>query len=39
MIAKASSKRDRVRIVADCIASMTEKEIMYFHRCLQGLGV
>jgi len=39
VIAKASNKRDRVRIVADCIASMTEREIMYFHRCLQGLGI
>ena len=37
IVSKAKTKRDRVRIVADCVAGMTEKELMHFHRCLQGL--
>jgi dGTPase len=36
VIAKAGRKDDRVRVVADCISGMTEKEIMHFYRCLQG---
>jgi len=31
-------KRDQIRAVADCVAGMTEKEIMHFHRSLQGLS-
>jgi dGTP triphosphohydrolase len=38
IISKANTKRDRVRAVADCVAGMTEKELMHFHRCLNGLG-
>jgi dGTPase len=38
-IARAKNRHERVRVVADCIAGMTEKEIMHFHRSLQGLGV
>jgi len=37
-IKNARTKGERVRVVADCIAGMTEKEIMHFHRGLQGLG-
>jgi dGTP triphosphohydrolase len=29
----------QIRVVADCVAGMTEKEVMHFHRSLQGLGV
>jgi len=36
--AKARDKGERVRVVADCLAGMTEKELMHFHRCLQGLA-
>jgi dGTPase len=36
-IAKARSKRERVRIAADCVAGMTEKELLHFHRCFHGL--
>jgi dGTP triphosphohydrolase len=36
-IAVAVSEEAKVRIVADCISGMTEKEIMHFHRNLQGL--
>ena len=35
-IGAARKKADRVRICADCISGMTEKEIMHFYRCLQG---
>jgi dGTPase len=38
-ISKAKTKRERVRTVADCVAGMTEKELMHFHRSLHGLGV
>jgi dGTPase len=27
-----------IRLAADCVAGMTEKELMRFHRCLQGLN-
>jgi dGTP triphosphohydrolase len=37
-IVQARSRGEQVRVVADCIAGMTEKEIMHFHRSLQGLG-
>jgi dGTPase len=37
-IGKARNSGEQVRVVADCIAGMTEKEIMQFHRSLQGLG-
>lgn len=37
-IGKAKNSGQQIRVVADCIAGMTEKEIMQFHRSLQGLG-
>jgi dGTPase len=37
-IARARSRGERVRLVADCISGMTEKEIMHLHRNLRGLG-
>jgi dGTP triphosphohydrolase len=37
-IGRAKNRNEQVRIVADCVAGMTEKEIMHFHRSLQGLG-
>jgi len=37
-IKSAHTKKERVRVVADCIAGMTEKEIMHFHRSLHGFG-
>ncbi len=37
-IGAAKKRAERVRIVADCIAGMTEKEIMHLYRCMQGLG-
>jgi len=36
-IANARTKRERARVVADCISGMTEKEILHIHRSLQGL--
>jgi dGTPase len=36
-IAKAKTKRQRARVVADCVSGMTEKEILHIHRSLQGL--
>jgi dGTPase len=36
VISKARRASARVRVVADCISGMTEKEIMHFYRCLQG---
>jgi dGTPase len=38
IIASARNKRERVRTVADCVAGMTERELMHFHRCLHGLA-
>jgi len=38
VIGRANNRNEQVRIVADCVAGMTEKEIMHFHRSLQGLG-
>lgn len=38
IIARAESKSERVRTVADCVAGMTEKELMHFHRSLNGLN-
>ncbi len=38
-IRRAKSKAERTRVIADCVAGMTEKELMHFHRSLQGLGV
>lgn len=35
LVASAGTK-DKVRLVADCISGMTEKEIMHFYRSLQG---
>jgi dGTP triphosphohydrolase len=35
-ISTATNKRERVRIVADCVSGMTEKELLHFHRCLSG---
>lgn len=35
-VAAATTRSVRVRIVADCISGMTEKEIMHFYRCLRG---
>lgn len=35
-VAAAKTRSARVRIVADCISGMTEKEIMHFYRCLRG---
>jgi dGTPase len=37
-IAAAASKIDRVRIVADCISGMTEKEVMQLYRSLGGMA-
>ncbi len=36
-IANARTKRERARVVADCVSGMTEKEILHIHRSLQGL--
>ena len=33
------NKMDAVRVVADCISGMTEKEIMHFYRRLRGLEI
>jgi dGTPase len=38
IIVRAESKSERVRTVADCVAGMTEKELMHFHRSLHGLS-
>jgi dGTPase len=38
-ITHAKKKADRVRIVADCISGMTEKELMHFYRGLGGITV
>jgi dGTPase len=38
IVSKARSKIERVRTVADCVSGMTEKELMHFHRCFQGLN-
>ncbi len=38
-IRRAKNKGEQIRVVADCVAGMTEKELMHFHRSLQGLGV
>ena len=35
-IVAARAHEDRVRIVADCISGMTEKEIIHLYRRLQG---
>lgn len=37
-IEKTKSRPQQIRIVADCIAGMTEKEIMHLHRSLQGVS-
>ncbi len=36
-IRRTRSKREPVRLVADCVSDMTEREIMHIHRSLQGL--
>ena len=36
-IEAAGNKASRVRIVADCISGMTERELMHFYRRLQGV--
>jgi len=38
-IRSTRNKAEQVRVVADCVAAMTEKELMHFHRSLQGLSV
>jgi dGTPase len=38
-VVRARNKGEQIRVVADCIAGMTEKEIMHFHRSSQGLGI
>ena len=35
---EAKNKNDRVRITADCISGMTEKELMLFYRRLTGIS-
>ncbi len=37
-IEQAKGNAHEIRVVADCIAGMTEKEIMHFHRSLQGVA-
>ena len=37
-ITQAETNEQRVRAVVDCIAGMTEKEVMHFYRGIQGLG-
>lgn len=36
-IEKAVGRESQVRIVADCISGMTERELLYFYRRLQGM--
>jgi dGTPase len=38
IISEARTRHERVRTVTDCVAGMTEKELMHFHRCLRGLS-
>jgi dGTP triphosphohydrolase len=38
-IATARTKAERVRLVADCISGMTEKELMHFYRGLGGIPI
>jgi dGTPase len=37
-ISNAKNKTEITRLVADCVAGMTEKELMHFHRSFHGLG-
>jgi dGTPase len=34
----ASRKRDKARVVADCVSAMTEKELLHFYRCVEGIS-
>ncbi|MDX1982891.1 MAG: dNTP triphosphohydrolase [Bryobacteraceae bacterium] len=38
-LASSTSDAQRVRITADCVSGMTERELMRFYRCLLGLPV
>ncbi|HVW11880.1 MAG TPA: dNTP triphosphohydrolase [Bryobacteraceae bacterium] len=38
-IQHARTKRERVRLVADTVSDMTEREIMHIHRGLHGLAI
>jgi dGTPase len=38
LISMAKRKRDRARIVADCVSGMTEKELLHFYRCIGGIS-
>ena len=37
-LSEAKTKNERVRITADCISGMTEKELMLFYRRLTGIS-
>ena len=36
-ISEAKTKANRARVVADCIAGMTEKELIHLYRCGEGI--
>jgi dGTPase len=38
IVSKARGKKEKIRIVADCVSGMTEKELIHFHRCFRGLN-
>lgn len=37
-IVSATNKSERIRIVADCVSSMTEKEVVHIYRSLGGMA-